>query len=271
LPACEAPLPLLKWPGGKRWAAAQIASLVRGRLRGTYIEPFLGGAAVFFQLRPKVALLGDINSELVATYRTVCDHTDEVIRALKRLPVSEKDYYRIRGGRPRSAVSRAARFLYLNRTAFSGMYRVNREGRFNVPYGGGERTPHVLWETSLLRDAASTLTGASIVHADFQTLLDAAGRGDVAYCDPTYTVAHDSNGFVRYNERNFSWFDQERLARAARAAVGRGAAVIVSNAHNPAIEKLYHGATTLTLERKSRVSADPTKRRQVTEYLFVLS
>ena len=262
--------PLLKWPGGKRWAAPRIAGIINRVLTGTYIEPFLGGGAVFFQVRPKKALLGDINTDLIATYRTVSQSPDAVLRALRRLRVSEDDYYRVRDREPRTEVTRAAQFLYLNRTAFGGIYRVNRDGRFNVPYGGGQRTPALLWERALLHRAAKVLAHAKLIQADFQVLMSQAAKGDVVYCDPTYTVAHDSNGFVRYNERNFSWADQERLAQAALAAAQRGATVVVSNAHHPSIEALYRGAIAFSLRRNSTISRDAAKRRAVSEYLFVL-
>jgi DNA adenine methylase len=262
--------PFLKWPGGKRWAAREIAAVVRSALTGTYFEPFLGGGAVFFRLRPARAVLGDINHELITVYSAVRDFPDAVLGALRRLPVTTKDYYRIRESRPRTDTARAARFLYLNRTAFAGIYRLNRRGLFNVPYGGGDRTPAMLWETNILRSAAAALAGAELRESDFQSVIADARRGDVVYCDPTYTVAHDHNGFVRYNERNFSWLDQQRLASAARQAAGRGVTVLVSNAHHRAVKALYMGSEALTLERQSRVSADRTKRRHVKEYLFVL-
>jgi DNA adenine methylase len=264
--------PFLKWPGGKRWAAPAIASLIREALspEGTFFEPFVGGGAIFFYFRPCRAVLADVNAELVETYQAVRDAGQAVLRALRRLKVSEEEYYRIRATKPRRLVTRAARFLYLNRTAFGGVYRLNRNGAFNVPYGGGDRTPALLWKTGLLEAASVALAGVDLRHSDFEAIVDEAGLGDVVYCDPTYTVAHDNNGFRRYNERNFSWADQERLARAAERAVGRGATVLVSNAHHDSIAELYADVEVHTLRRKSRMSAKPDKRRDVSEYLLVL-
>lgn len=264
------PVPFLRWPGGKRWAANIIASVVRATLRGTYYEPFLGGAAVFFCLRPRASILSDINQELVATYQTVRDRTSDVLEALATLTVSERTFYMIRESEPADTVARAARFLYLNRTAFSGIYRVNRSGRFNVPYGGGQRTPDVLLHTSRLQDAATALQHSQLYCGDFEPIIRSANRGDVVYCDPTYTVTHDNNGFIRYNEENFCWADQERLARSARAAVQRGARVIISNAHHNEIRKLYGGVNMYTLLRNSTLCADASKRRRVREYLILL-
>jgi DNA adenine methylase len=263
--------PFLKWPGGKRWAAWYIASKVRERLKGRYIEPFLGGGAVFFHLRPSGrCVLSDVNKDLVNIYRVIRDHSDDVIERLKCLRVSRSVYYRLRAAEPTDPICRATRFLYLNRTAFGGMYRVNVHGEFNVPYGGGKRTPAILWETSILRNAAAALKGVALLESDFEAVLDSAAGGDVVYCDPTYTVTHDQNGFVRYNERNFSWSDQERLAKTAFRAAQRGAGVIVSNAHHREVRKLYRNARFETLARHSALSPAPSKRRVVKEYLIVL-
>jgi DNA adenine methylase len=247
-----------------------IVSLAARWLRGTYYEPFLGGGAVFFRFQPARAVLSDINPELINTYLAVQRNPDGIIGKLKKLEVSEKEYYRIRSSIPRGLLNQAARVLYLNRTAFGGIYRLNQVGHFNVPYGGGERTPNLLWDEEILVRASKALAGAVIKQSDFERVLDAAREGDVVYCDPTYTVTHDSNCFVRYNERNFAWADQLRLAAAASRAVKRGAAVLVSNAHHQALLELYAGAKAWVLARTSCVSRDVLKRRRVREYLFIL-
>jgi len=264
-------IPFLKWPGGKRWISETLAGLVREQLVGTYYEPFLGGGSVFFTLRPERAVISDVNTDLINTYEMVRDRAPDVIRRLKRLRVNRETFNRLRAAEPSDALERAVRFLYLNRTAFGGIYRVNREGKFNVPFGGGERTPEILWRQSLLVGASELLAGVHIRHADFEPMIDLAQRGDVVYCDPTYTVAHENNGFVRYNERNFSWADQVRLAGAARRASARGAAVFVSNAEHRCIRRLYGEGAFRVLERNSRVSSDVRKRRPVRELLVHLA
>lgn len=263
-------LPFLKWPGGKRWASYRIATLIRERLTGTYYEPFLGGGAVFFELRPRRAVLSDINPDLVNTYILVRDSAKKIVAQLKRLPVNKRVYDRLREAEPDDPVLRAVRFLYLNRTAFGGIYRLNLDGKFNVPYGGGDRTPKILWEKPLLKNASEALATAELRETDFEPILDGAKKGDVVYCDPTYTVAHDRNGFVRYNERNFSWEDQARLAASAHRARRRGACVIVSNANHRTIRDLYPGALFSVQQRSSLVSTDISKRRLVEESLICL-
>jgi DNA adenine methylase len=262
--------PFLKWPGGKRWAARKISEFVRKNLNGTYFEPFLGAGAVFFFVQPAHSVLSDINEDLINTYRAVRKNPDELAKRLASIPVSRTTYYRVRSSMPAEPIGRAARFLYLNRTSFSGLYRVNSCGDFNVPYGGGERTYHILLKTPLLARASLALKRASLRCCDFEQIMDRAKSGDVVYCDPTYTVTHDQNGFIRYNENNFSWSDQLRLARAARRAANKGVRVIVSNAHHIAIRHLYPGATFHTLERHSTLSSDPSKRRLVKELLILL-
>jgi DNA adenine methylase len=262
-------LPFLKWPGGKRWAAPRIVEIIRECLTGTYYEPFLGGGAVFFHLRPERAVLSDINDDLINTYEIVKSNSDELLAIIKAMPVSSVHYYRIRDSEPSEPLLRAGRLLYLNRTAFGGVYRLNKLGKFNVPYGG-DRTPEALWRNKLIKLASVALAHADIRVGDFEFIMNEVGEGDVVYCDPTYTVAHDSNGFRRYNERNFAWLDQERLAHAAVRALRRGATVVVSNAHHQSIKKLYPFGECIELTRYSNVSPNRNARRQVQEYLFVL-
>ncbi len=262
--------PFLKWPGGKRWLAGEIAAYISAHLTGRYFEPFLGGGAVFFALRPRQAILSDLNRDLINTYRQVQNNPDILIARLRKKRVTAYNYYKVRRQNPRSSLDRAIRFLYLNRTAFGGMYRLNRKGKFNVPYGGGERTPSPLWERALLKSASRALNAATLKVSDFEDILSEAGVGDVVYCDPTYTVVHENNGFVRYNEVNFSWADQKRLALAARQANARGAVVIISNACHLEILRLYWPIKPITRARHSLMSPRVTSRRAVQEYLFVL-
>jgi DNA adenine methylase len=263
-------VPFLKWPGGKRWLSATIVNYVTPYPYKRYFEPFLGGGAVFFRLCPRVAVLSDINEDLINVYIQVRDHPSELIRRLRRVPVSEKQYYMLRESIPDCPIKRAVRFLYLNRTAFGGIYRLNRDGQFNVPYGGGERTPKGLWSDRLIEKASDILQDVQLFASDFESIIDQAQAQDVVYCDPTYTVAHENNGFVRYNERNFSWSDQQRLAEACLRAMNRGAVVIMSNAYHRSIRNLYPEAHRQIVRRKSLVSRKAEGRRVIHEYLLVM-
>lgn len=267
-PNCLPLKPFLKWPGGKRWAAPQIAALVKKYLNGTYYEPFLGGGAVFFSLSPVNAVLSDINEELVNTYLQVKHRPSELIGMVREMPVTASNFRNVRASCPTSDLDRAARTLYLNRTAFGGLYRLNKQGQFNVPFGGGHRTPEILWTKDLIAKASAALARAIVLENDFEPVLRSAKKGDVVYCDPTYTVAHENNGFRRYNERNFSWEDQQRLATAAKKASAKGVVVIISNAFHQSIRALHSGATVKVMQRYSAVAAAPQSRRMVREFLL---
>ena len=268
-PTYDIRLPFLKWPGGKRWLTRYILPILRTEQINRYFEPFLGGAALYFALRPRRAFLSDINAELINTYKQVRDCHEGLISVLKRIPVTAEEYYTVRRTKSRSLVTRAAHFLFLNRTSFAGIYRLNRKGLFNVPYGGGHRKPNTLWEKNILAAASDALQGTELVACDFESAMRHAKQGDVVYCDPTYTVAHDNNGFVRYNECNFSWLDQERLARSAAKAASAGALVLVSNAHHRDIAELHRTAEQHVVSRMSCLAPAPNHRRSVMEYLFV--
>jgi DNA adenine methylase len=260
--------PFLKWPGGKRWLTQRLLDLLNGCRYRTYFEPFLGGGALFFALEPERAVLSDINGDLMNTYLQVKQRPNQIIRRLKELPVDRPTYDHFRRLSPQRLVDRAVRFLYLNRTAFGGMYRLNRQGSFNVPFGGGQRTPEPLWNENLLVNASKALNAAELRTTDFQELLAEAGDGDLVYCDPTYTVAHNNNGFVRYNERNFSWDDQKRLAGTCQRLARKGATVIVSNADHDDIVRLYRPSRVYRLDRMSVLCPDSQKRRPTTELLL---
>ena len=261
--------PFLKWPGGKRWLVPTLLELIGSQEIRTYREPFLGGGALFFALRPQAAVLSDVNSDLIKTYRQVRNNSREILKRLQELPVDQVTYDRFRAERKGTTLEKAIRFLYLNRTAFGGMYRLNRQGHFNVPFGGGERTTAPLWKYGLLRSAASALRSARLCAIDFEEALSAAGEGDLVYCDPTYTVAHNNNGFVRYNERNFSWDDQKRLARSCRQAARRGAVVLVSNACHDEVLRVFDPPEHLVVSRPSRLCPQIEHRRTTDEFVFL--
>lgn len=261
--------PFLKWPGGKRWLVPELTKIIEGYDYVTYREPFLGGGALFFALRPKRSVLSDINSDLINTYRQVKYRAEALLEQLRPLPVNKATYHHVRESCPSSPLQRAVRFLYLNRTAFGGMYRLNQLGEFNVPFGGGERTTAPLWKSDLLTSSARALRVAKLLAIDFEQALSEAQQGDVVFCDPTYTVAHNNNGFIRYNERNFSWEDQKRLSRSCHAAAARGALVIVSNAYHQEVLDLFAPPRHITVARTSRLCPEVEHRRSVDEYVFV--
>lgn len=260
-------LPLIKWPGGKRTLVDSILQYFPDAF-GTYYEPFFGGGAVFFALQPPNAVLSDTNIELINAYVQVRDNTESLKRVLRSLRNTERDYYSVRAMTPRTPVRKAARLLFLTRLSFNGIHRVNLRGQFNVPYG--YKTHLTTVDEAQLMSTASALRGVELISGDFEEITENACAGDVIYFDPPYTVAHGHNGFVKYNERIFSWHDQLRLAGHARALANRGCRVIVSNADHRSIHQLYMGFHCQTIDRPSVIAASSSHRQQITECIFSL-
>lgn len=265
----ESVKPFLKWLGGKRWLMPLLEQKLAGLENTRYIEPFLGGGAFYFHFGFKPALLSDINGELINTYIQVRDNLHHLLKQLKTIKADASTYYKIRNSKPTSLIDRAIRFLYLNRTAFSGIYRVNEKGQFNVPFGNYERATEILWRDDLLINASQALQSTTIFCSDFESVLKEARKGDLVYCDPTYTVMHNNNGFRKYNEKCFSWADQERLAKSCHKAADRGATVVVSNAYHQDIEHLYKGFESVVVERKSVICPYSAKRKTIREFVFI--
>lgn len=263
--------PFLRWAGGKRWLTHALAPVLKRRLTGRYFEPFLGAGAMFFAVAPDRAVLSDLNADLMETFRMVAERPTELLEAVRALTVDESTYYRTREDEPEEPFLRAVRFVYLNRTCYGGIYRENKRGKFNTPYGGGSRTPAPLWESSLIERAERMLAKKDVVMevCDFERMLDTAGSGDVIYCDPAYRAATRAQ-FDRYGAVVFGWDDQERLATAAKRAAGRGALVVISNTRCSEVKGLYEDATRLLLSKSKAIgksSKDPDRRK---EYLIVL-
>lgn len=261
-------LPFLKWPGGKRWFINSCAALLPSHF-DRYIEPFLGSGSMFFFLCPKRAILGDINAELVTVFAAVRDDPNGVMKRLinhERLHSSEH-YYSVRRSRPRLSVAKASRLIYLNRTCFNGLYRVNCSGEFNVPIGS--RTT-VVYDTDDFAAISKVLSNADIRHSDFEPVINEARYGDFVFADPPYTIRHNTNGFLKYNGRLFSWDDQVRLARALGRAKKRGARILLTNANHASVRELYQdgGFISRCVERFSSVSGSTCGRKRCSEAII---
>ena len=229
--------PVLRWAGGKHRLTPALMQLLPEAYE-RLVEPMVGSAALFFACGAKQAILGDSNSELINFYRVLANRTDELINRLLSLKASRTRYYELRNLRPRGELDRAVRFAYLNRLCWNGLYRVNREGGFNVPIGS--RLPSRLWDENHLRCAAAMLRSAELVCGDFELTLKFCKSGDVVYLDPPYPKTNkDSLGFNRYTPAPFSAADHERLARAAIRLHRRGVRVIVSTGSSEAFLSLF--------------------------------
>jgi DNA adenine methylase len=263
--------PFLKWAGGKRQLVDRLLPLIPApKQHGTYFEPFLGGGAIYFARPSKPAVLSDSNLELMDVYRAVRDNVDSVIKSLRNLKFGEDEYYRVRSSRPRESHTRAARFIYLNKSCFNGLYRVNLKGRFNVPFGSHPGN-HVVCDVDQLRRASEALQGAELKTKDFEEVVTCAKVGDTVYFDPPYTTSHSNNGFIEYNARVFTWADQFRLAQLSLSLVKRGVNVAVSNAEHESIRSLYESPLfdIHLLTRSSTMASSPKKRRMTSELLIV--
>jgi DNA adenine methylase len=233
-----------------------------------HVEPFLGGGAMFFARIPARALLLDINPSLIATYDAVRNDVHKVIAALRRLARSHspENYYRVRrrynersAGRP----EQAAMFLYLNKTCFNGLHRVNRHGQFNVP-AGRYRNPRIVDEEALL--VASTALCDADIHCDrFEGLLERARPGDFVYLDPPYEPVSATANFTAYAEQGFAAEDQIRLRDVFGELNRRGCRLMLSNSDTPRIRELYRAYRMDFVAAPRAVNCDARKRGRVTE------
>jgi len=275
-PALPPPIatPFLKWAGGKRQLLPEIRKHVPTQF-GRYFEPFIGGGAVFFDLFPagcgnvlRRVWLGDSNLELTTTYTAIRDDVEEVVKTLRahaRLH-SEKHYYYVRGLRDLDGAALAARMIYLNKTGFNGLYRVNRSGGFNVPIGS-YKNPTICDEPNL-RACARTLQGVEVVGADFVTLMTAARAGDFVYFDPPYVPVNRTSDFTSFTAAGFGPADQERLAECARRLKSIGVHVLLSNADLPVVRELYAGFEMRTVQARRNINSKGKKRGEVGELLI---
>ncbi|MDE0246107.1 MAG: Dam family site-specific DNA-(adenine-N6)-methyltransferase [Gammaproteobacteria bacterium] len=261
--------PFLKWAGGKRWLF-QSGQFKLPTFDGRYFEPFLGGGAIFFRYLPKPAILSDSNERLIELFLVVRDHPEALeahMRAHAQAHTKEY-YYELRSRQLRTPRARAAQFLYLNRTCWNGLYRENRKGQFNVPIGTKDS---VLLDDDDFQAWSRALNGIRLEHRDFELAIDEAERGDFIFVDPPYTVRHNMNGFVKYNQNIFAWDDQVRLHAALQRAHERGVSFAMTNADHESIRELYAGfGTHRQVERYSVIASKSSFRNPSTELLVTV-
>ncbi len=260
--------PFLKWVGGKRWLLKK-RPLILPNVFNCYFEPFVGSGAVYFFLNPSRAVLADINRNVIETFVAVKLDPLGVEELLERhadLHCADY-YYSMRSCVPRSIVGRAARMIYLNRTCFNGVYRLNRAGVFNVPKGARD---DVVFEDDDFIRASEVLERTELCCSDFEMVIDDSRRFDFVFADPPYTILHNVNGFVKYNERLFSWNDQIRLANCLERALHRGVKILCTNADHASVRELYatRGFLLERITRFSGIAADARKRNAFGELLI---
>jgi DNA adenine methylase len=236
------PRPFVKWAGGKTRLAAELAARMPAQF-GTYHEPFLGSGALFFRLvrdgRIGRACLSDLNAELMEAYLAIRDQVEPVIALLSQLAYDKTFYYALRSADPRQLAlpERAARTVYLNKTGYNGLYRVNRNGQFNVPFG--RYTSPRYCDEANLRAVSHALRSVELASAPFETVLERAQPGDSVYFDPPYAPLSATANFTGYQPMGFSAQDQARLRDVSASLVRRGVSILISNSDTDLIRTLY--------------------------------
>lgn len=259
--------PFLKWAGGKRWLVAKYSSLLKTEFK-RYYEPFLGSGAIFFHLQPDKALLADVNGELIDTYLAIKNDWSRVYQHLvaHHKKHSSDYYYKIRQQKTRNDYTKAARLIYLNRTCWNGLYRVNLNGAFNVPIGTKK---NVISNEDDYAGIAGLLKNTLLLKCDFEDVINRSESEDFIFVDPPYTIKHNYNGFVKYNEDLFAWDDQIRLRDALVRASGRGVKFLMTNACHASVKELYEDHfEMIAVERSSVISGRSIGRGRYAELLI---
>jgi DNA adenine methylase len=260
--------PILKWAGGKRSVIAQLQRFVPPRF-ASYYEPFFGGGAFFFSLAPRVAVLGDINHDLIELYRAVRDEPEAVMAELDGMQPRVRDsvyYYQTRALMPDALkpARRAARLIFLNKTCYNGLYRVNRAGQFNVPFGRYKREPSLYNRDNVL--AVSRLLKAAILRcADFETILSDVPSRAFVYLDPPYVPLSRTSSFTRYTAGSFEEAEQRRLAEVIRRLSKQGCFVLLSNSDTPLTRELYRDFEITTVYAPRNINSVASGRTRMIE------
>ena len=267
--------PIVKWVGGKRQLLPEIMPLINKKC-STYVEPFVGGGAVFFELQPKKAIINDYNSELVNVYTVVRDHSEELIEELeKHNRYNNGEYFYMIRALDRSEAydtmsdtEKAARIIYLNKTCYNGLYRVNSAGPFNSPYGK-YKNPNIVNEDSI-RAMSRYLQSNKITirQGDYKEVLKGLRRGAFVYLDPPYMPISLSSSFTGYTENGFSYAQQVTLKEECDKLRKKGISFLQSNSDCPEIRDLYREYEIRTVQAKRRINSKGNKRGEINEVLI---
>ena len=259
--------PFLKWAGGKSELLPEIEKRLP-RSFSTYWEPFIGGGALYFRLSPASAVISDGNEELVNCYQVVRDEVEGLIAALRKHSNNKEHFLRTRRMQPwqLEPVDRAARLIYLNKTCYNGLYRVNQRGEFNVPFGRYEN-PRICDENGL-RECSRVLREADVVCRDFRHLLYKAKPGDFVYFDPPYSPISKTSSFTAYSESPFDQREQKALRQVFNALDDRGCHVMLSNSDTEYTRKLYHKFNVEAVQASRAINSRADKRGKVSELII---
>lgn len=262
--------PILKWAGGKRSLVPRILQALPPKI-DTYYEPFVGGAAVFLALadakRFQRAVITDKNAQLIELYQVVRDHPGKLLKKLEELQqrTSEEDYYEIRSHKSTHKVERAARLIYLNKTGYNGLYRVNSKGGFNVPYGRYKRPK--IYDPERVMVVSVALQDVTIEVADFEDACSKAKPGDAVYLDPPYLPLSKTSNFSAYHSEAFGLDEHERLAKTFAKLAKRGVDAVLSNSATPETRALYKKFKSSDVAVRRPINSVASRRGAVSELL----
>jgi DNA adenine methylase len=275
--------PFLKWAGGKRQLAPMIIPEIQKyapKGKNRYYEPFIGAGAILLTLQPKKAVINDTNAELINCYEVIRDSVEDLIELLKdhKIKNSEDYYYEVREKdrepefiSTRTKAERAARIIYLNKTCYNGLFRVNSQGQFNVPFGR-YKNPNVLDE-AVLRGVSRYLkeNQVDIFNLDFEDATKTAGKGDFIYLDPPYDPVSDTASFTGYDVNGFNKHEQERLRDVVNGLTDKGCKILLSNACTDFILDLYQDTKRYKIDRipaNRAINSNALKRGKIEEVLI---
>ena len=263
--------PFLKWAGGKTNVISEIIPHVPPLKKGCcYWEPFVGSGALFFTLKPPKAVLSDVNYKLIECYKAVRENPETIYDLLcNHFEKHSKDHFyktRAEFNCMNDKFTQASRFIYLNKAGFNGLYRENKLGEFNVPFG--RKTKPSFPTLDELKQISTLLSAVDLLPTSFENITNKIKKNDFVYLDPPYTVMHKNNGFIKYNAKLFSWNDQETLKHFMDTLTARGAKVLISNASHESIKALYDGYEIIEISRTTCISANKEFRTSINEFLI---
>lgn len=267
--------PVLKWVGGKRQIINEITKYIPKNI-STYYEPFLGGGAVLFELQPKKAIVNDINSELMNVYEVIKSNIDELITVLKQYQNIEEYFYEVREldrnkeiFKSMKPVQRASRIIYLNKTCYNGLFRVNKAGEFNAPFGN-YKNPNIVNE-STLRAVSNYFNKAQISFTcdDFENIVRTARKGAFVYLDPPYDPVSDTASFTGYDKGGFDRHEQIRLKETCDKLNRKEIKFLLSNSATEFIKDLYSDYNIITIQAKRAINSKGNKRGEIDEVLVM--
>lgn len=262
--------PIVKWAGGKRQLIFELLKNMP-KSYNRYFEPFIGGGALFFELQPKNAYISDANEELVNLYLVIKNNINELIEDLKKHEVSKEYFLQIRSidrdykYNKLSNIQKASRFIYLNRTCFNGLYRVNSQGQFNVPFGH-YKNPRIIDKHNLL-NCSKLLQTTEIKNADFSKILNHVKKGDFVYFDPPYAPINATSSFTSYTKDGFNIDMQFKLRDVCDKLNSMGVHFLLSNSDTPLVNELYENYTIKKVFASRAINANANGRGKITEIL----